>query len=741
MAKANLVEKISQTSRAILFEKFNDNPKQSLVTLLTNALQGNDKLQENEAVNIVKELECKSFNDFLEKFKPTIYQSMNTSGENGVQFKYGTDYVEDSVEIDICEQDFYKLVRDIISDKCNSQKSNIEYNYGKIEDLLAPKKALDRAKETRALLEMSFENYLEAKQAHRTEDAKKYAGQVKGNLKKVQQQYEKNPIALLPLTIGDTDVIIKEGIKCLSLAPPSQDCEVLNSQPVKALPCSLEWDENGNIVPVEIEKKEETVILETDNDKQLPTLLGQVEKLADKIPSLQKSESMKGFFLSTFAGSGTTGLIIPEDANVLNEVMQKQQRNINIYKEAQQSFVDAISKIIQKLVDIEMFFRHATMNGQLETSVIVSNCDVDKVVNNESKINEFLKLLNSAEKTKVWFAVLPPIENEEYQREISENNSDDDDDNESYDDFGDIFDDNNWNKSNVNNEGSVRKLVEILAKHDIVSFVNCIANEKTGFKAFSENSYDEFKKIAKGLGSTSNCIFCYPNFTVIPKEETDISINEEHAFDGTKIEKKYIKIPAVYIDSAYIAAAQVIASQSHKILISKKYAIEPKSTNVRFDLEKHYFDFQTCFNRETLYNRTPEFNKMIENDENAFGFCYCDNDRFFEDKKLTCTYIQIARTNDGKPIYNTLVKNFVKQYIALNDFRKSESITVWNNSMKELYHDNKFENMLFDYEDSTKQGLSLEPIEGKKGANKVVINLGDNSGDMSIEGVDVFDEG
>jgi hypothetical protein len=153
-------------------------------------------------------------------------------------------------------------------------------------------------------------------------------------------------------------------------------------------------------------------------------------------------------------------------------------------------------------------------------------------------------------------------------------------------------------------------------------------------------------------------VLTYPNFTVIPKDKRQVDI-----VDGCKI-----YTPSIYIDSAYIAAGIVVATQTASIQ-QKKY---PKSSiingnpYVRFDLEQkeNSNNFRAKFNPENRLNMDTDLKSSIVGKEGN-GFC------FRSDTLEKQAFVLTARTLDCKPIYQYLTKNYLIYFMQREDVRRS----------------------------------------------------------------------
>ncbi|MDO5150471.1 MAG: hypothetical protein Q4D76_13920 [Oscillospiraceae bacterium] len=643
----NFNEFVPQTSRVILFDKFNSE-KKSLLDFLNLRIDEKGNVDEKILTDVSEYLEVHSFKEFCEKFEPAIYQEQPIMDQNTgeVIFNYSEKFTEGSKKISICASSFYKMVEDIIEKREISEKTDLEFDFSAIRELLSPGKALAEAERQRKELENMAEAYLEAKEKDRSEEAEVYKKRMSRIAGEIGQKYMNNAVELLPLAIADGEVKIQTGVKLLgeNKISVNEETSVINTP--KLISCSLVYNEDGELVPKEIE---ETDTSETE-DKTVAEdnyLLAPMEKLSKQIPAIKDNDTMKKLFLSCYSGSGEKFVPTEEKMELL---VSTQNRNVKMYKKSQQSFINAVAELVQKVINVEMFFKHANSEGKTFMPLIIANCTVDEAIDKKVKLNEYLKQLNTSVKSRIWYAILPSADMNSKSSEEAEG------------DLFDIFGDeesapvNDIAEKHKNSLDNIKAMANILSSNEIISFFNFEANEETSFSGF-KSEFKNYNSKIKGFEKNST-VLCYPNFTVIPKKETDIVISSNIKVDciDSEVQKEVLKVPAIYVDAAYVAAGTVISLQDSTALENNGFLIKKHYPNISIDIEKNSSKFQTHFPRETTFNWTDDFKNEINKEH--FGFCFSDDVKESSQK----VDIHIARCNNGKPFCNLMVKKYFDVY-------------------------------------------------------------------------------
>lgn len=648
---------VKQTSKTIIFESFNPESTNNLYTLLKNEYEdGNTEKFLDEHLN---SLQVNTFDEFLNKFAPSVYE-MIVPTENGFKMEYSLEKPNGPYkEISITKHSFFNMIQRLYREKGSSGCNNTEFDYTQIREMLTPEYEQKQVKKIRKDLEYNFQKYLEVENnPEKKMEKSKVVKRINTLRKDIVDKYNESPLSLIPLALADVE-------KKLELVAPDKSTNgVEDVSSKKLLGGSLQYDNNGDLILIPYTENIEENIQNDECDSN--KLIGLIENDFDK----KANEGINNNFMRNLVVSNyvANNSLIVEN---IQELEIKKENYQKIYKQSQESFINAISTIVQKLIGVQAFFEHASLNSKLQTSMIVANCEVSEILEVKEKLKKMLKDLNNTPETKVWFAILPglTLSNETYVEDLEHEESLDDFD---LDDF-DLDSDNNSSKIPFKASMQESKpLLDLLEEVKIMTFFNVYANENSGFMNLTKDRIEEYKKVADRNSEYS--VFCYPNFTILPQEKTYVSIGED-----LNNEKVYLKIPGIYLDSSYVACGIVAGYQQPAILKEKGFkSVNKDYPGVRFDIEKldNNKIFKTSLNRERQINWGEDVENVIN--EDLFGFCFSSNLIYHEGRPMTNSYVYLARTmkkNENgyfTPIYRTLTREFINQYIRLRTLTDSE---------------------------------------------------------------------
>lgn len=653
-----MLDRLKQTNRTILFEEFDYENGNSLVQILDNPTV-NSKNSFNEKI---KELEVGSFEEFLEKFTPKIYETYEVGLDGNPKVLYTTKHKEGAPEIKLTNHAFYKFVNNLYEKKKTSGKDNFEFDYDDVKEILTPESAIKKIEKVRLDLKVNYEKYKELeKTGLPSEDKKLYAKKIKELRKEVINEYQKSPIGLLPVALKD----IKEQ---LNLIQDNKDSKKENSSDKTFRIGSIAFNENGKFEFLKLEDKssnydEENLQEESENTN---LLTGCIESDFEKnAPDEMKNSFVKGLVVSSYCTGDKQ--ITTKSESELNE---RKTMYENVYKQSQEAFINTLSKLVEKILGVKTFFEHATINGTLKPKLVVSNCSIERLLMDDetkNKLGNYLKDLSEDNSAKFWFAIIPAIADENVVKE----NNEDVEDIEEDDPFGDFdikeedYKNNNVNKKEFVSLNTAKEMLDLLEKAKIMTFFNFKADEDTGFFNLTKEKILEYKK---ELGRLNNeyAVFTYPNFTLLPSKENVIKIGENN-----KKEPVYINLNGIYIESSYVAAGIMVACEQPEFLKSKGYNMK-HDLCARFDIEDNDNSKKilTKMNREMSLKWPSDAEKEIIKD--SFGFVFCSNEIYYKNNLINNCYVFIARSlgkiyknnkTQYKKIYKTILKDCVSNYL------------------------------------------------------------------------------
>lgn len=669
---------VKQTGKTIIFEEFNKE-KMDLVTLLTrdeqeisvekfkNALMGKKDNGGNG------ELVVTSFEEFVEKFAPTIYETVVKTEDNTSKFVYELEKPKyECTQIRLKDHAFYKMVMSMIDRKAATDKGNLDFSYDDLKKALTPQSEMEECKRIRKNYLSNVQEYYRLTEGGvPNPEADRFAENIEACRDKIIDKYQnKSPLALLPLLIADKQSQIDK----MDMAN-----EAAGEDGHRAVPCSYSLDERGNLVLIEQSISDDActdVPLIEENTQLVEVLRDDFTECAPA--AIRENTYVRDLVVNVFAPGGGAQLTTQDKAEL--EAVKKQYQDV--YRSSLESFAKAVSEVVEKFAGMKAFFDHASCDGALaeDVSVIIANCKIDAILNDEGAKRRFKHYFGalSAEKdvNKIWFGVIPAVVcgndvGERSTRKVG------------IDPFARRSPRETVKKKPT--EGlirleTVKEMLKLLEEVKIMTFTNYKASEKTGFVALTASKVNEYRKDFESVNSEYG-VFCYPNFTILPSEKTAVKIGTEYDVYRQEVTGAYIVIPGIYLDASYVAAGMMVGMQNYKLLKSKGYLVKPKYPCVRFDIENgdNAKRILTKMNRET----TTEMEKQTKDAimEERFGFVFADNKIIYEGAVIHNTYVLNARTlkrdSNGKykSLYKTLVRSLVDQILrSISDYVTEESV-------------------------------------------------------------------
>ena len=694
---------VKQTGKTIIFEEFNrDEDKMNLVTLLTRDEEEISLEKFKEALmGRESELVVESFADFVEKFSPIIYETVVKTEDGSARFVYDLEKPKyNCTEIKLKDHAFYKMIMNLIDRKANSDKGNLEFPYDDLKKALSPEAEMEECKKIRKNLLSNTKEYMKlTASGEPSSEADRFAQNIMACRDKIVDKYQnKSPLALLPLLIADKQSQIDK----MKVAEEPQG----GSSEVKAIPCDYTFDDHGNLQLIEQKDSDDVVteIVQEDGITQLVEVVS--DDFRESAPvAIRDNDYVANLVVNVFVPSGGAQLSTQDRGEI--EAAKKQLQDI--YSSSLESFAKAVAAVVEKFAGVKSFFDHASCEGKLpkDVSVIIANCKVDAILNDELAKKRFKKYFSalSIEKdvNKIWFGIIPAISTGDDVQASTKKASNP---------FGKRSTDNASVKKDASGLiglDTVKEMLAILTEVKIMTFVNYKAGEKTGFIELTDSRVNQYKRDFESVNS-EYAVFVYPNFTILPKEKNAVKIGTEYRPEEDREVGAFITIPGIYLDASYVACGMMVGVQNYNLLKSKGYEkVNPKYPCVRFDLEDadNSKRITTKLNRET----TTEMQKQVKNTimEDRFGFVFADNKIIIDGKVLNNSYVinarSLKRDDNGKykSLYKTLVRSLVDQLLRAS----AENVT-----------DQIVSQFLDGYVDTWKRD---NKIEKRKYANRILL--------------------
>ena len=630
------------THRSILFEEFDDS-KSDICSILSTY---DDPAGESAYRDVLEKQVVHSFDEFMEKFAPKIYETVSTNGIESY-FTYSTTYTPGAVEVDIVHHSYYRMLLDIYRSKEKSNASEAEFEYNEHYDLLKTKQAVEDAMSLRKRLGAARNRYYEClEKGESTDEAQR---KFNGCVRQVRDQYVKSPLNLLPLAIADLD-------KKIDLAQKSLPTIEGNDGTQSALPPAgyqLCFRSDGAL---EIEEIVSAEVVEDSSQDRLPGVVR--KELSDVIASdydrrvSSQNEFVRALVVSTYApinqSSGSGALLPPME---LGEMKERRASYEKIFQNARANFIHTMTETVEKLLGVQVFFDHATANGELSDGLIVTNCSVDRLMKEfRDGFRKFLmRVGRDTVDKRIWFAIVPRVS--EAAGAISQ---EDEEENLLADDYFDGAFDKAPKSRPITSApvsmNALRQLLGIMDEARIMTIFSFQPNPENNF--LMTPKYVEEKRKTLGDLRNKHAVYAYPNFTLM--RERNIKLFEHDDTDR-------LAMPCVYIDAAYVAGGLLVGSQQHSYLLAHKFPVHRELPCVRIDLEKVNDKLVTKFNREAYFG----FNEALRNaiNEDRMGFVF-SGDAMGD---VQNTYVYIANTlykspnsDRYRPIYVTLVEDYVR---------------------------------------------------------------------------------
>ena len=195
------METITQTNRTMLFAEVN--PERLNLLTLIGDVRGRTSLDDDKMKEINEVLAVRSFEEFLEKFAPTVYSWCDASSGSIQYSLVKPENIPQSciTEIPINEEnDLLNMLITLLDAKGAQGLMNVEFKFGQILDMISPKKIMEDIRQVRREIQYTYGKYVELEE----EDPKRLdiGDQLNYQFEKASQNYN-NVLAMLPLAIED----------------------------------------------------------------------------------------------------------------------------------------------------------------------------------------------------------------------------------------------------------------------------------------------------------------------------------------------------------------------------------------------------------------------------------------------------------------------------------------------------------------------------------------------------------
>jgi len=660
------MEIISQTNRTMLFEEINPE-KMDLITLVGD-VKGIDSLSDEKIKEINEYLLVKSFDEFLDKFSPTVYSFYNAANQKVMYTLKKPEGIQDDCISEIAidqNNDFLKMLFTLIDTKRSQGIANVDFKFENLLDMISPKKVMDDIRQVRKEIHYLYGEYDKLDEG----DPKKLDTGDKLNLMfEVASRNYNNVMAMLPLAIED--------IKTRLLLGANQD----EDESEKLQIGTLSIGDNGELKIIEAPQNNssELMVIEENSNYGLSTVFEEDYEAITETPS----SYVKDLVVRTFSPLPA----VRAEFDVETEV-QNYNTYLEFYKDAKDEFVKTVKPLVEKLLGVKMYFdQYATKNKGMQPSLIVTNTKLDMLVksNNLPRLRTYLNTVNSKNDftDTVWYGIVPALELEASGKmKVSRARFKGND---------------KVAKQDGNTMESLSILLDTVKDYKIQIFFNFMAEEETTFNGIATAGIDRLIDKCSVLVRKDYSEFaipCLPNFTIIPKDKSGVIIDTrmQTTENGARLSKEKedilkLWIDGVYVGASYVAAGIVSAYQCPEYLKDSFRNVQRNYPGVRFDIEAGDNSLRAV---TTMAKEISGFTNNIKDAINSrsFGFVFSSENVQLQDKDIKRITVYKARSlameEDGfDSIYKTQVSTYIERILRFQsgDFKHENIVRFFSNN-------------------------------------------------------------
>ncbi|QIC46516.1 transcriptional regulator [Lysinibacillus sp. fkY74-1] len=660
------MEIISQTNRTMLFEEINPE-KLDLITLVGD-VKGIDSLSDEKIKEISQHLLVKSFDEFLDKFSPTVYSFYNAANQKVMYTLKKPDGIQDDCISEIAidqNNDFLKMLFTLIDTKRSQGITNVDFKFENLLDMISPKKVMDDIRQVRKEIHYLYSEYDKLDEG----DPKKLDTGDKLNLMfEVASRNYNNVMAMLPLAIED--------IKTRLLLGASQD----EDESEKLQIGTLTIGDNGELKIIEAPQTNsaELMVIEENSNYGLSTVFEEDYEAITESPS----SYVKDLVVRTFSPLPA----VKAEFDVETEV-QNYNTYLEFYKDAKDEFVKTVKPLVEKLLGVKMYFdQYATKNKGMQPSLLVTNTKLDMLVksNNLPRLRTYLNTVNAKNDftDTVWYGIVPALELESSGKmKVSRSR---------------FKGNEKVTKQEGNTMESLSILLDTVKDYKVQIFFNFMAEEETTFNGIATAGIDRLIDKCSVLVRKEFSEFaipCLPNFTIIPKDKSGVVIDTRmHTTEnGARLSKEKedilkLWIEGVYVGASYVAAGIVSAYQCPEYLKESFKNVKRNYPGVRFDIEAGDNSLRAV---TTMAKEISGFTNNIKDAINSrsFGFVFSSENAQLQDKDIRRITVYKARSlameEDGfDSIYKTQVSTYIERILRFQsgDFKHENIVRFFSNN-------------------------------------------------------------
>jgi len=665
---------IKQTNRTILLEEIN--PEKYDLLSIVGDVKGIDSVSDDKIKEINLHLECRNFDEFLEKFKPVVYSYYNANNQKVSYTLRKPENIPEELltEIPLTPQnDFIKMLFTLLETKRAQGIINVDFGFENILDLISPKKVMDDIRQVRKEIRYNYSKYAELDDMN---PEKLDLGDKLNTLFESASDHYNNVMAMLPLAIEDIKTRLLLGV----------DEQKKDNTPLAL--GMLTMGEKGELKILEAPKSEGTALATIDDNINT----GLIEVLKEDYQALNTHTSsyVEDLVVRTFCPlTSTNQTSIDVETEVANY-----NTYLEFYKDAKDEFIKVVKPLVEKILGVKMFFEQYKVKSKGMSPVLVVANSSPEMLAKSSNIPSLLTYLNTTNSKNnfdqcIWYAIIPSVSLDQHskmkvRRERFKGNS-------------------HKNNTDSNSMESLINLLDVLKDYRVEAFFSFETREETTFNAIASEGIEKFINRCDSLTGKSFSEFaipCLPNFTVIPKNKSGVMldkkmlINEEQTAVLSEEKEDIMKlwIEGVYIGASYVAAGFRAACQCPEFLKQhfRRAKADPQLPGVRYDVESGDNALRTC---TTMSKEITGFTNTIKNQilRRNFGFFFSSENAVLDNQDITNIMVYKARNllydadnATYEPIYKTQVITYIERVLrhATGDFKQDNIIQFFSNNPK-----------------------------------------------------------
>lgn len=709
---------IEQTNRTILFDVINPEVF-DMFNIMSDVDENSKSLSDEKVAEINNALLVNNFDEFLRKFKPTIYSYFDQERGMVYELTKPAGIPEPLVKKIVIDRNntFLKMFISIMDSKKASGATNASFNYEKVTEMLAPHKTLKEIKKLKKDI-----TYLENKNAEFESDspAKQDAVlKLKAKLERTKKYYNETS-SQLTLMLGmikdnlDTAVsAAQKGVTEFNPALPvfNENAEIV-ALGVQDNPASLLEDKGKGNESTELANaaKGEVAVTAASEKKTIS-----YKDLSVAVIEEQYNESMQALYESvgqeydteSSSASLSKELIVAAFTDKVPDklVAMDIDTKVELYNKYsaintlwQKSFIRTAKLLIERILSVKAFFdQYQPKSPFMRPSLLVVNAPMSDILEekNLENLKKYLETVNNKSdySNTIWFGIVPNIEYSD-EREIDI----DEDTMRQFGYTGDIYTGVSIMPTPVSD---LQVLLDAIKDYRIQVFFSFETGEDTTFLKLSTHGMDQYMENTQELENADYSRYAIPslpNFTVIPSNKSRVVLGSKAIrdkdgklqFSTNRDDFMKFWIYGVYIGAAYVAAGIAAAYQCPNFLSAKFGGkVKKEYPGVRFDIEAgdNALYVTTTMPKE-IAGYTTETKNIIN--EHKYGFVFSSDKNQLNGNSINLVTVYKSRCmNESKnggfeSIFRETTRTYLYRMIGAltSDYKKDRIDKIFESGGK-----------------------------------------------------------